>query len=265
MMRVKQEIVNARRDKIMIHIQEYGEATVIELADLFGVSSVTIRRDLQYWEDKFALEKVYGGARIVQKIIDAPKLSIQDHRQHAIAKYAARLVNNNDTIFINSSTTALLMLLYIKDKSITVITNNGRAIHLDCDPGITIILTGGEVHFPKVAMVGNFALSSLDLVKADKAFLGCSGFHTEQGITTAISEEVQINKKMIGRCPNHVYLLADSSKVQKVYSFKSADMTCINTLITDSDVDDSVIDTLSDFGIKSIQLDPIMIEKQQKG
>lgn len=148
-MKMNKAVVDARRNKIMQKIQSQGKAAVDELAEELQVSPLTIRRDLQYWEEMGAVERYYGGAKLIQHFVDNddPKLSNEQYK-HAIAKYAAQYVKDGDTIFINTSSTALLVLKYIKNKRVTVITNNGKAIFMDHDPMVSICLSGGELRIP---------------------------------------------------------------------------------------------------------------------
>lgn len=256
-MKVKREVVKKRRDDLMKHIQERGNATVIELSELFSVSELTIRRDLEYWESRNAVERYYGGAKLIQDFVSNPSESLKEQNKRAIAKYAAQHVVDGDIIFINSSSTALMMIPYIKDKYVTVITNNGKAVNIECDPRVTILLTGGEIKFPKESLVGDFAISSLEKVRANKLFLGCSGFDIEQGATTAIIDEVQINRVMMERCNGEKFLLADSSKFEKVYNFQISNLNEFNYLITDRDFDSEYVDPLKKIGLEIISLDPI--------
>ena len=177
-MKMNKAIVDERRNKIMKEIQFNGHASVEDLASKLNVSPLTIRRDLQYWEELGAVVRYYGGAKLVQNFVqnDDPNTSNELYK-HAIAKYAAQHVQEGDTIFINTSSTALLVLKYIRNKRVTVITNNGKAIFMEHDPLLSICLTGGELRIPKESMVGEFALNNLNRVSANKVFLGCSGIN----------------------------------------------------------------------------------------
>ena len=163
-MKMNKAVVDARRNKIMQKIQSQGKAAVEDLAEELQVSPLTIRRDLQFWEEMGAVERYYGGAKLIQHFVenDDPQLSNEQYK-HAIAKYAAQYVQDGDTIFINTSSTALLVLKYIKNKRVTVITNNGKAIFMDHDPMVSICLSGGELRIPKESMVGDFALNNLNI------------------------------------------------------------------------------------------------------
>lgn len=257
-MKMNMNIVNARRNSIMKEIQSKGKVQVDDLAKTMHVSPLTIRRDLQYWEEMGAVERYYGGARLIQNYVhnDNPALA-NDFYKHAIAKYAAQYVQDGDTIFINTSSTALLMLRYIKNKHVTVITNNGKAILMDYDPMINICLTGGELRNPKESMVGDFALNNLNRVSATKAFLGCSGISASVGMTTAILQEVAINEVMINRCSGEVFMLADHTKIGINHSFISGTITSFDYVITDVLADEFELNSIQEHSIKTIALQPL--------
>lgn len=258
-MKMNKAIVDERRNKIMREIQCNGKALVEQLSQQFQVSPLTIRRDLQYWEQMGAVERFYGGAKLIQNFVenDDPRLSNELYK-HAIAKYAAQYVQEGDTIFINTSSTALLVLKYIKNKRVTVITNNAKAIFIDHDPLISLFLTGGELRVPKESMVGDFALNNLNKVSATKAFLGCSGFSVESGMTSAILQEVAINEVMINRCIGETFILADHTKIGNNHSFISGNIQSFDYLITDNMADPIFLDAIQEAGLNVVKLDPLL-------
>ncbi|MEG0527339.1 DeoR/GlpR family DNA-binding transcription regulator [Amedibacillus sp. YH-ame10] len=257
-MKMNKAIVDERRDTIMREIQSKGKALVDDLAQQLHVSALTIRRDLQYWEEKGAVERFYGGAKLIQSFvnIDDPTMSNELYK-HAIAKYAAQYVQDGDTIFINTSSTALLIIPYIKNKRVTVITNNGKAIFMDHDPLLSICLTGGELRNPKESMVGDLALNNLNRVSATKAFLGCSGFSLHSGMTTAILQEVAINEMMINRCLGETFILADHTKIKNEHSFISGNIQSFDYLITDVLADEEELLAIQDAGVKTVTLNAL--------
>lgn len=256
-MKMNKEIVNERRKKVMQVIQKEGKAVVDDLAALLDVSPLTIRRDLQYWEEQGAIERYYGGARLVQSFVDDAAVDNNEPYKHAIAKYAAQYVEDGDTIFINTSSTALLVLKYIRGKRVTVITNNGKAIFMNHDPQVAIVLSGGELRIPKESMVGDFALNNLNRVSANKSFLGCSGIDINVGMTTAILQEVTINEAMINHCKGDVFLLADHTKIGNVHQFIASDVHKFNYLITDKMSDPSLLKEFDEIGVTTVALDPL--------
>ncbi|MEG1475160.1 MAG: DeoR/GlpR family DNA-binding transcription regulator [Longicatena sp.] len=257
-MKMNKEVVDNRRNEIMKLIQNKGRMFVDDLAESLQVSPLTIRRDLQFWEEKGAVERFYGGAKLVQNFVANDDLTLSNEAyKHAIAKYAAQYVQEGDTIFINTSSTALLVLKYIKNKRVTVITNNAKAIFIDHDPFVSICLTGGELRIPKESMVGNFALNNLNRVSANKAFLGCSGISATSGMTTAILQEVAINEVMISRSIGEKFILADHTKIGNNHSFISGAINSFDFLITDTLANEEEVNAIKEIGLNTIMLEPL--------
>lgn len=255
-MKMNKTIVDNRRKKLMVMIQNQGQVLVEEVANVMNVSSLTIRRDLQYWEEMGAVERFYGGAKLVQSFVENNDLENSNEAyKHAIAKYAAQYVEDGDTIFINTSSTALLVIKYIRNKQCTIITNNAKAVYMNQDPKVSIVLSGGELRFPKESMVGDFALNTINKVTASKCFLGCSGINVESGVTTAILPEVTINEAMVRRCEGAIFVLADHTKVGINHNFTATDLSKINYLITDNKANEQAIEELKEHQITVIKLD----------
>ena len=258
-MKKHKSIVDSRRNKVMIILQKQGRVLVDDLVAELQVSPLTIRRDLQYWEEQNAIERFYGGAKLVNSIVDCDDPTQTNALyKHAIAKYAAQYVKEGDTIFINTSSTALLVLKYIRNKRCTVITNNGKAIFEEHDPLISIVLTGGELRIPKESMVGEFALNNLNRVSANKAFIGCSGINVTSGITTAILQEVAINETMVNRTNGQVFVLADHTKVGNQHSFISGSIDKVTYLITDQLADDTQVSEIENSNVTVVKLKPLL-------
>lgn len=247
-MKISKSVVDKRREKMLSMISKTGDIKVPELANIFKISEITIRRDLQYLEDNRLIERYYGGARILDDIPVKKEDALLIYREN-IAKYAAKMVEDGDSIFINTSSTALEMIKYIKAKNVTVITNNGNAINTRHSSEVTIILTGGELRHIKGTMVGEFAIDSLNKVTAKKSFIGCSGLSIESGMTTEILNEVKINEAMISRVVGKTYILADSTKFGINSSFVSCPIDKIKNIITDEKANAEMIEILREKGV----------------
>ncbi len=246
--------VDNRRNQILEILQNNPQVRVAELAKLLDVSLITIRRDLQYLEECNLLERIHGGAvPVIQPELEEEIDEIHLYRK-LIAQYAATLVKNGDTLFINTSSNALQMLQYVNRDNVTVITNNGKAINHEHTPGVNIILTGGELRYPKEAMVGDYAIRNLQTVYAKKSFLGCSGITPVTGMMTEIATEVSINELMVEHTTESVYLLADHTKIGKTSSFISCEAQKIKYLITDEKAPQEILDELGNRGIKIYQV-----------
>lgn len=250
-MKRERAYVDARRKEILEIMKENPKVMVDQLAYRFNVSLITIRRDLQYLEDQHLLVRFHGGAESARKE-DAEINEVQTYRK-LIAEYAATLVSDGDSLFINTSRNALQMLEYIKKRNITVITNNGNVLRMDHDENISVILTGGEIRHPKEALVGDFAIQNVQNVFPKKAFIGCSGFSPVSGMTTEIAGEVRINELMIQNA-KEVYVLADHTKIGKNSSFTSSPVERIRHLITDEKAPENILEELRNAGVQIHQV-----------
>lgn len=248
-------IVSNRRNDILSYLKEHKVAKTNELSELLSISPLTVRRDLQSLEEDGLVRRFYGGVSIIDTSNDSlipDENPVSSATKQALAKYAATLVNDGDTIFVNSSSTALLILEYLEDKRVVIVTNNGNALKSNIGPNIELVLTGGEVLSRKLSMVGDFATYILSNITADKCFLGVSGINSEFGISTSVLKETLINKKMIEHCKGPVYVVAGSSKVGKSSNFSSADITDISHLITDDKVSSEAITAFKEKNVEVI-------------
>lgn len=244
-MKQSRSVVDQRRKKIYELLQANGTVKVDALAAQLGSSPLTIRRDLDYLGGLHMLDRFYGGASLLHQD-GSPNIfsSGFDLHKRAIAQKAAELVEDGDTIFLNTSSTALLVLDYLTAKQVTVITNNGKAIFCKTREDTILCLTGGELRMPKEAMVGDFAINNLNKVTATKCFLGCSGLDANGGITTAVLQEVAINELMLLRVTGARVLLADHSKIGRTHSFVSGSIDKISCIITDDEADSAALSAI---------------------
>ena len=253
-MKRERAFVENRRKNIMDAIIENPKIRVEQLAERFSVSAITIRRDLQYLEDHKKLTRFYGGAAPTeQAYLQEGQDEVALYRE-LIARFAATLVEDGDSLFINTSRNALQMLQYVNRKNVTVITNNGRAINSEQSPGVSVILTGGELRYPKEAMVGEFAERNLLKVYAKKAFVGCSGISAECGVTTENANEVNLNELMLRRATKDAYVLADHTKIGANSSFRTCSIERVKNLITDEKAPQEVLDVFRERGVKVYQV-----------
>ena len=126
-MKTSRSIVNSRRERILETVRNGGDVSVNSLSEQLQVSPLTIRRDLQYLEEHKLLERFYGGARTGNA--EVPRQNSRELRKERIARYAASLVEDGDSILLNTSSTALAMVKYITSRNVTIITNNGNIIN----------------------------------------------------------------------------------------------------------------------------------------
>lgn len=245
-MKRDKSVVAQRRDELYQILAENAQVEIDALAEKFQVSEITIRRDFVYLEKQSLIKRHYGGYRVLKNQQDP---QILDQCKDHIAKYAASLVEHNDILFINTSSTAIRMLSYIHKRNVIVITNNANAINTEFSSGLSVYLTGGELRHPKAALVGDFAMRNIQSMRATKCFIGCSGISCETGMTTQNANEVNINRVMLENTEGARYVLADHTKIGKVSSFVSCTVDHISEIITDELTTEKAIQEFETCGI----------------
>ncbi|MDD7267968.1 MAG: DeoR/GlpR family DNA-binding transcription regulator [Lachnospiraceae bacterium] len=241
-------LVMERRDQLIRLLGEEPDCRVEEMAKRLGVSLITVRRDLQYLEEKKLLTRFYGGARLSAKGLR--ELNDVAYYRDLIARYAATLIRERDSLFINTSMNALALTQYVTAQNVTVITNNGKAITQEHGSGVSILLSGGELRFPKEALVGEYAVQNLKNIFAKKAFIGCSGISARTGTTTEIVNEIRINQLMMEHAAEAVYILADHTKIGRNNGFACYPISQIKHVITDEKADPQEVEAMRAQGIE---------------
>ncbi len=245
--------VKQRRAHIAEILRTQGHANVTELAEDLGISRLTIRRDLDYLEKIGVAQRRYGGAELAEK--EAQASSATDNQgapaRKAIAAAAAQLVESNDLIFVNTSSTALEIVSLIEAEGVTVVTNSARARDFPIPPSGMILLTGGEVRPPRSVLSGEFALNNVRNVLATSCFLGCAGISITSGITSTTQQEAIVNSLMVERS-DRMILLADSGKLGIGAGFSYASLDRVTLLITDTGATDEDVNVLLNAGIHEI-------------
>jgi DeoR/GlpR family transcriptional regulator of sugar metabolism len=209
--------IDPRRKQILALLEETGTLNVSELADRFGVSVVTIRKDLDDLEAEGLLQRTFGGAvfshrsRFNRSFLERA----QQHRQEKLAIAAAALdyIKDGDTIILDAGTTTLVLAQLLKEqvRSAFVITCSVPAALELSSAGYDILLLGGMVRNKSLALLGRETLTIIERYRADKAFLGSTGFTAEMGHSTPNPEDAQI-KEALMRIAEETYVLVDSSK-----------------------------------------------------
>jgi DeoR family fructose operon transcriptional repressor len=226
---------------ILDKLEAVGKVHVDDLAEELGVSSVTIRRDLDYLNEHGFLIRIHGGATRIQprqtrqtesRFDDKGGVNVAEKER--IATRATQLISENDIVFLNSGSTALFFLRALVGKRVRVITNNAASIQSEIDPLIELLVLGGEYREQSRSFVGEFALNTLRNIYSNHTILGTNGVSIEQGLTTTVYQECNINQAMIENTHGKVVVLADHSKIEHVSNFVSAPIDAVDILIADT-------------------------------
>ncbi len=244
-----------RREKIQDYLAGHQIVRTADLMDLLEISEATVRRDLEWLEQKGILERTHGGAILSQRMIfeQEYQLRAQHHPEEKkrIGELAASLIEDGEIVFINSGTTATQVLQHIRrDARITVFTNNVSALADIGDPGFHYYLTGGQYQSRSNSLAGRFALDNLGLVYANKVILGVDGVSLKHGCTVPTDPEAEVVRRMIERTKGQIIIVADHSKWGVVSNFQIANINEIDKLVSDEGFSKSAIQDLAEHSIE---------------
>lgn len=242
-----------RRQQILRMIRDNSSVRVADLARTLDVSEGTIRNDLTALDEEQLLTRVRGGAisRDEASAWGVPQRSdLRANSKQRIARWAAEMIEDGDSILLDASNTVNYMASYLRDhRDLTVVTNGiETARRFAENPSNTVILVGGLLKPDGLSLYGTLSEKFLNDLHIQRAFVSCSGFSIENGLTEVDIREAQIKSLMIRRARQTIALV-DSSKFDKMGITSFATINQISHIFTDSDVHSDVVDRLRRLGI----------------
>ena len=227
------------------------------LSQMFGISPMTVRRDLMQLEKEGRLRRTRGGAEPTRTEEYEPVFHIRqrenEREKKAIGLTAADLIKDDEVVIIDIGTTLLALIRALRrDIRLTVLTNwLPNALELAKYPNIRTVLLGGILRADELSLIGGLTIETLAGFNADKAFLGVGGVSLEKGLTDYNMDEVEIKRMMI-KTAREVVLLADHIKFERVAPVRVAPLSMINTVVTDDGMADRQAEILRNSGINLI-------------
>ncbi len=242
-----------RRAQIMRRLLDRGRVDVGELADAFGVTGETIRRDLTELQRERLVRRVHGGAVPWRGSMLVPRLEVREgHKvdeKRRIAIAALVEVPQSGSLIIDSGSTALHLADALdRDRDLTVITNHVpiiRSLSITERPNVVVI--GGALRRRTLAFVDESSVESLRDITVDVAFIGCDGMSPERGFTTPYREEVAIKRAMMAAA-RRVVMMFDHSKVGNEQLFRFAGIEEVDIIYSDTGMDDATAALLQEQG-----------------
>ena len=249
----------SRRIKILELLKTHGQVNVNELSESLGVTGVTIRNDLAQLEKKRVLIRARGGAiKLEQNFADEDYPLSDKQKKHLlekreIGKKAAELIEENNTIIIDSGSTTYELAKNLKKfNDLTVITNALNVATLLAEyNNINVIVPGGMLKKNSLSLVGILAEKGFKDYFCDKLFLGVDGFDLDFGISTPNPEEAHLNQIMI-EISKEVIVITDSSKFQRRGFALIAPVNKISTVVTDKGISTENKSKLENLGVNVI-------------
>lgn len=227
-----------RQAKIADIIRQQKRVTVNKLAESLDISRETIRRDLTALAKSGKIQKFHGGATLGSTFEEGPfneRMGENVASKTAIAQMAPKIISPGETILIDTGSTSVYFAEKLAEiPNLTVITNSSEIARIisSSHNGSTVYLLGGQYNSCNRQTVGNLVVSQIQLFRAHHAILTVGAIDGQTGIMDYSIEEAQIAQSMIGQAGS-LTIIADSTKFDRIASFKVCGLEQINCLISE--------------------------------
>lgn len=249
--------VGQRRARIRELLAEKQAVSIPDLAAMFGVSEMTVRRDLDHLERGGVVRRTHGGALAAERMVFEFDFQARRHAnrraKQAIARRARRLIEPGARIILDTGTTSLELAVLLRDaEDLTVITPSlAVASQLQFSPGIQTILLGGVLREGSPDLSGPVTEYGLEMLAADLAFQGADGIGLDGAVYNADLQLARVDQRMHTRA-DKTYILADSSKIGRTSLARMVALNEVEALITDAGIDPEAVRRFKKNGAKVI-------------
>ena len=250
---------SSRRERIVALLREHNSVQIPALAELFGVSTQTLRKDLNFLDAKGVCTRSPGGALLrlgalspVEEAIDVKRRRFADEKVR-IGRAAARLIGAGESVLLDSGTTTLQVARHLNPAdSLVVVTNDvGIMNELAARESVQLVFLGGTLRRKNLSFYGTQTERALEGLHVDKLFLAADGFHAEKGVTTHYEPEALLNRLMC-RAASEIILVADSSKFGRICLHKILEPQGIARVVTDAGIGTETREQLARIGIEVV-------------
>jgi len=243
-----------RRNAIKNLMSEKKSVTVTELSQFFNVTEETIRRDLNILEKEGVLIRTYGGAFIQEGTLNQIDYSLREgnhvESKKNIAAKCINFVQNGDSVFLDSSTTAAYIARALSKMKITVLTDSLKIMTMLSNyDNIKLIGTGGELSQRTMSFIGPGAVQSINQYFVDVAFISCRSISLENHITDSNEYLAQVRQHIIERS-NKTFVVADYSKFGRTSFYHICHFSKIHAIVTDKPLDQDWHTTLNKYNVQ---------------
>lgn len=240
------------------YILTNGSATMEELRSHFGISINTVRRDIAEIVKPGYIEKVYGGVRAKTKVPALVPYSVRSTSpasvKQIICQAAGKMVRDGDIIFVDSGTTTVHIVEAVKDKNITIITNNIEVMIQALDyENIRVIVLPGEIHRKTRSITGEESAAFLGHLNMDIAFMAATGA-SFSGVTNSSPLEYSIKRAAVAHTKRAV-LLVTGGKFGITSLLTYANLNQFHTVITDSSIAPEYREKLNELNVNLVIVD----------
>lgn len=239
-----------RKHKILEILETNTSAEVPELANVLGISEITIRRDLNILAKENLLLRTHGGAVKIglTKVAFSQKTEVNVEAKNDICKKAASLIQDGDVVFLDCGSTVFRICQYIRNKKIKVVTNSLPIVNELLGSEVSLNFAGGEIDAARQAAHGKIAIEHIARYKADIAFVGVDGISIVNGLSANSEKEAEMTLA-IAKNAKTTYFLCDSSKFEKDKYMPFAEIDFVKNIITDSKIMAEILNQYSKIGV----------------
>ncbi|UOQ93343.1 DeoR/GlpR family DNA-binding transcription regulator [Halobacillus shinanisalinarum] len=247
-------MLSIERYEIILNKLETDKAVkVSQLSQLLGVTEKTVRIDLEALEEKGLLKRIHGGAVLENKegeiLPVSERQSSKTEIKDNIAREAVRMIEPHETILMDGGSTTSAISERLGDFPVTVITNDIKIAYILNDKeNVQLVVLGGTRIPHSSSLLGDQATEALKRLRVNRLFFGTTGFSIEHGLTVLNSLHADWKRKIID-CADHITLVADSTKFEKIALVQFAEITNVSELITDDQLDHSSIKEIENKGV----------------
>lgn len=229
--------LNEREQAILDILMDGRSNSVADISRHLGVSQVTTRSLLNTLAERGLIVRTWGGAipALAPEIVAHSRTREDEKRR--IARAAAEMIGDGDTVMIEAGTTTALIALYMLGRRATVVSNSMLVVpYARANPSMRLTITGGEFRATTESMVGPVALTQLSSFHVKTAFVGTDGFSIGHGLSTHLPEGAEIVKKMATQA-EHTVLVADSSKWNEKGFVSVLPLSAVDTIVSDTQLE----------------------------
>ena len=246
-----------RQEEILEILNKNKSATVEELASELYVSGATIRRDLRLMEKQGLIKRSHGGAMPFKSSAEESAFAIREQEntsaKRSIANLAVKLINNGDSVFLDSSTTTGLMIPLLNNFNYLSVTTTGlrNALLLSQTNNVKIYIAGGQIQNHSNSIIGSDTMDYISRIHADITFISCSGVDLKNGFTDASIEQAKLKQQM-KKNSKKIAMLCDSTKFNKTFLCTDFQFEELDYLITETLPPQEYLDKIYSSGCKLI-------------
>ncbi|MFI5915216.1 DeoR/GlpR family DNA-binding transcription regulator [Dactylosporangium sp. NPDC051541] len=244
-----------RLDLTLRLVRGGGRVTLGELAERLGVSEMTVRRDLDQLQEQGLVRRVRGGAVALDVPAESAGFSVRERWSSAvkarIGTAAAELIEPGSTVLLDAGTTTAELAAQLPGRGpLTVaVLSLQAAVRLADQPGIRLLVIGGESRAGERSLVGPLALGALDQLRFDTFVMSIGAVHAELGWSEFDLDDAAVKRAALRRAGQTI-VVADSTKLGVQAFARVAPLEAVDTLVTDGGGDIPTLDAIRAAGVR---------------